>query len=393
MSIYRRKNKKGKPIGNYIVDFIHHGKRVREFLRTEDRKAALKIERELRAKAEQGIYGLEEIRADNPEVPTLGEFIKEKFWTYVEGHYHQLNTFIYYRSGMSSLLDSSLAERPLDSINSQHTTAYAAEKSDLGWRQSTINRDLRTLKLALRFAQEWGIIDRIPTIHISGEAKRCETREILSRETVCTYLEAAKKVHQDWYDCALLLAGTGLRPSEAYTLRWENVFFNEPVKIRITESKTAAGKRTLPLAPVIYQRFQIPDVGGMLRRRFADCERPTKGFVFARPDSSTGHLTEGTAKGWHSKTLARLAKAHKEKPEEHQEVKPFEPYMFRHSFLTWLAPYLDAFALAKWAGHSNISITKRYVQVGEKMLEDSVARIESVPTIAPTTPPLLPTGQ
>ena len=39
---------------------------------------------------------------------------------------------------------------------------------------------------------------------------------------------------------------------------------------------------------------------------------------------------------------------------------PFEPYVMRHTALTRMAPFCDAFTLARIAEHSSITITQRY---------------------------------
>lgn len=38
----------------------------------------------------------------------------------------------------------------------------------------------------------------------------------------------------------------------------------------------------------------------------------------------------------------------------------FEPYVMRHTALTLMSPFCDAFTLARIAGHSSITITQRY---------------------------------
>jgi len=100
-----------------------------------------------------------------------------------------------------------------------------------------------------------------------------------------------------------------------------------------------------------------------------------------------GHLEQGTAKTQHSRALARLQKAHEEeqkarenvpgeKPEEHPEVKPFEPYYLRHTALTNLAAAgCDAFTLARIAGHSSIQITMRYCHPQADTIEHAFSQM------------------
>ncbi len=66
------------------------------------------------------------------------------------------------------------------------------------------------------------------------------------------------------------------------------------------------------------------------------------------------------AQKYHTKALTDISEATK-KGSKLSEVKPFEIYCLRHSFLTNLAESgCDGFTLAKIAGHSSVTITARY---------------------------------
>jgi len=74
--------------------------------------------------------------------------------------------------------------------------------------------------------------------------------------------------------------------------------------------------------------------------------------------SNASRVTRQSAKDQHKRALDRAnAKAKGEK-----ELKPFQPYVLRHTALTRLAEAgCDVFTLARIAGHSSITITQRYV--------------------------------
>ena len=92
--------------------------------------------------------------------------------------------------------------------------------------------------------------------------------------------------------------------------------------------------------------------------------------TFSRPvRRACGHLVQGMAQKYHRKALAALATARQENPAL-PEIKPFEIYVMRHSFLTHLAASgCDAFTLAKIAGHSSITITSRYCHPAQDSVE------------------------
>jgi integrase len=74
-------------------------------------------------------------------------------------------------------------------------------------------------------------------------------------------------------------------------------------------------------------------------------------------------MEEDSYKEWHSKAL------------DASKLERFEPYCLRHTFLTWIAPHVDAFTLARIAGHSSIRTTQRYIHPQEKTVEQALSRI------------------
>ena len=64
----------------------------------------------------------------------------------------------------------------------------------------------------------------------------------------------------------------------------------------------------------------------------------------------------------------------KVKKNKGRELKPFEPYILRHTALTQLAQAgVDVFTLARIAGHSSITITQRYVHPQADAIERAFA--------------------
>lgn len=118
----------------------------------------------------------------------------------------------------------------------------------------------------------------------------------------------------------------------------------------------------------------VPAVYETLKARHESQGMPENGWVFPS-GSRSGHLEESSAKKWHSMALARIRKAHEIEPSIHA-VEPFEPYVMRHSCLTWLAESgCDAFTLARIAGHSSITITQRYCHPQAEAIERAFAQV------------------
>ncbi|MGO9650025.1 MAG: tyrosine-type recombinase/integrase [Terriglobales bacterium] len=149
-------------------------------------------------------------------------------------------------------------------------------------------------------------------------------------------------------------------PGEVYTLRWEFVLLNgSGGMVQVSEGKSKAARRLLPMTPDVYR---------MLTRRHEAQGRPAEGWVF--PSSARyGHLEQGTAKTQHSAAIAKAnaetVKANAKRVAAGEKPLPlplpaFEPYVMRHTALTAMSPFCDAFTLARIAGHSSITITQRY---------------------------------
>jgi len=310
-------------------------------------------------------------------IPTLAAFLEGDFKPYIAAHFAaKAKTAEYYAYGTALLLEAGLGGLLLNEISSQHAAAYIAKQSSRS--PSTINCGLRTLRRALNLADEWGKIDRAPKFALAkGERQR---ERVVTQAEFLAYRELCR---QPWQDVATVLYGTGMRPGEAYKLRWAHVVLNGAGGlIQIAEGKTKAARRFLPMVPEVYTA---------LNRRRAEQNEPAKGWVFPS-GSASGHIEECSARFYHNEAWQKLAAASaayeawkkqdgggdwmKDATEAsgleadfiarysgviQAGFKGFEIYCLRHSALTMLAESgCDAFTLARIAGHSSITITQRY---------------------------------
>ncbi len=343
--IYRPKGRK-----LFIVDFTFRGRRIQKRTKATHAKDARAFEAVLRLEMERGGYGLMRPLSS----PALSDFLKDDFLPYSESSTAK-NTAGYYRYGAKLLLASPLAGLRLDAITGQHAASFAALHSTLAI--STINCGLRTLRRAISLAYEWGRLGKKPHISlVRGERQR---DRVLTQSEADDYLAACPC---PWGDIATLILSTGIRPGEAYPLRWENVLLGQGGLIQIVRGKTKAARRMLPL---------LPQAQGMLTLRWNAQGRPAEGWIFPSK-SRAGHFAQSSAGGQHKRALARLP-----------DIEPFEPYCLRHTFLTRLAESgCDAFTLAKIAGHSSIRMTERYVHPQAEAIGRAFNRLS--PTKSPT---------
>ncbi len=346
----------------YMTKFMWKGKLVRKSTRATDAKTARSIEGKLRTDLAKGIWGI----LEKKPAPTLAEFLKRDFLPFVETRCAEKpNTLAYYQAGAKRLKESDLGSLRLDEITDQHAGQFTKRWECL--RPTTINCGLRTLRRSLRLASEWGKLDRPPKISLArGERQR---DRVLTDEETAQYLSVCP---QPWRDVATLMLGTGMRPGECYCLRWEHVLLNgQGGFIQVAQGKTKAARRMLPMVPAVYHA---------VRARHEAQHFPPDGWVFPT-GSRSGHIEESSAKQWHAKALATLDKARKKNPNV-PEIKPFEPYCLRHTALTNLAKAgVDAFTLARIAGHSRISTTERYIHPQAEAIEQAFAKIAVSPKV------------
>jgi integrase len=340
----------------YWYHFVFNGKHIQESTKLGNPRTARQMEAAHKTALAKGEVGFREHKAIS-----LRDFLRHDFQPYVEAQFQEAkpNTLRYYQYGAETLQGCFLAELNISEITDQHAGQYAAKRAALS--PSTINCGLRTLRRALSLANQWGLLDRMPKITLAkGERQR---ERVLSESEVSIYLEACV---QPWKDAATIMLGTGLRPSEVLSLRWERTHLNgSGGLLQIVEGKSRAARRVLPMVPAVYNALKA--------RRSAQGS-PQNGWIFPAK-SKSGHLERSTAKTYHGRALTIIENAAKEEGNQ-TPVKPFPPYTMRHTALTRLAEAgCDAFTLARIAGHSSITITQRYCHPQADAIERAFAKL------------------
>lgn len=339
----------------YWYKFVWSGRLIRESTKQGNDKVARSMESAHRTALAKGEVGIRERK----KPPTLAGFLKKDFLPFAETkHAAKPATLRYYKVGAASLTASSLGGMLLDEITDQHAQQYAARHSRLS--PSTINCSLRTLRRVLNLASEWGTIDRRPKIRLArGEKQR---DRVLSDAEVNLYLAACD---QPWRDAATIMLGTGMRPGEVFSLRWENILMNRRTgMLQVVEGKSKAARRALPIMPIVRTALET---------RWDTQGKPEEGWVFPS-GSASGHLERDSAKNCHGRALGDIAEKYQEG--KGPALKPFPPYVLRHTALTRLGESgCDAFTLARIAGHSNIGITMRYVHPQAEAIQRAFANL------------------
>jgi integrase len=335
----------------YWYKFMWKGGMIRESTRQPNQNTARQMEAAHRASLAKGEVGIR----DRKEIPTLKNFCIKRVEPWARSTFEQASpkTWLWYVFGIDSLKKSNtLANLKLNEIGPELVAEYASERQRDGLQVSSVNSCLRALRRVLRLAVEWEVLEASPKVKfLTGEHRR--ERVITSKEEAL-YLSAALTL---LHDVSLVLFDTGMRPEECHWLRWENINWDNGRNgmLLITKGKTKSARRLLPLSP----RVRV-----MLENRWKVGGELGEGWVWPA-GTKDGHINHDSVKLQHRKAL-KLA-----------QVRPFEIYSIRHTFLTRLGESgCDVWTLARIAGHSNISISQRYVHPSEDAVLNALSRLD-----------------
>ena len=343
MSIFKRGRK-------YWFHFWFDGRHIQRSTKQGNPRVARQIEAAHRTALAKGNAGF----AEKKSIPTIAQFCRERAEPWARSMFEQtsVNTWRWYRAGMRSIYNySPLADLKLDQITGESAADFAFHRQAKGLEVASVNASLRVLRRVLKLAVEWGVIAASPKFKLlRGERHR---ERVLTQEEERKYIAVAQ---EPLASIATGLADTGMRPDEVYRLRWGNITFanGRHGMLLVTRGKTAAARRALPLAP---------RVRAMLESRWEAAGKPLEGWIWPAPTKS-GHVDHSTIKKRHLRALKLSG------------VRQFVLYTLRHTFLTRLAESgCDAWTLARIAGWSDISISKRYVHPSGDAVLTALSRL------------------
>jgi integrase len=349
MSIFKRSR-------TYWFHFWWNGEHIQRNTRQGNPRAARQMEAAYRTKLAKGEVGIFERKP----APALKDFA-QRFISFLETRCQEKpRTLGFWAEKLSHLLQfEPLASARLDAIDESLIQAYIEHRSQMKGRlyhklaPATINRELATLRRALRMVQEWRLIDRVPRIRLlPGERNR---EFILAQSKEPAYLAAAP---QPLSDLALLIVDTGLRVSEALKLEWRQVHL-EPANgarfgyLHIAEGKSRYARRNIPLTD----------------RARAMLEKRSGG-------SSCYAFPSGTGRPYNVQSINHL---HAKVRTALRMPREFVVYSLRHTYGTRLGEAgADAFTIMRLMGHSSMTVSQRYVHPTPATLERAVESLQAM---------------
>jgi integrase len=343
MAVYRRG-------GTWWYKFHWRGEAIRESTKQTNKRVAEQIEAARRGALAKGEVGIRDVLT----VPTLQHF-GTRFMEAIETRCGEKpRTVVFYRGMFNRLLDyGPLAGARLDDIDEALIEGFVQDRRRV-FALATVNRQLATLRRALRLACEWKVIPRVPRVRLlPGERVR---EFVLSREQERLYLAAAP---QPLHDVALLILESGLRVGEALNLEWPDIHF-EPAGgaklgyLHVREGKSKHAKRNLSLTARASEMLTTQKAAA------------TSLCVFGRESGGPWLVTSLSHQHQRLRALLKLP-------------KDFVIHSLRHTMLTRLGEAgVDAFAIMRIAGHSTITVSQRYVHPTPEALERAFEKLEAL---------------
>ena len=239
-------------------------------------------------------------------------------------------------------------------IKRDHIRSFLREMMAFGYASTSSSRKLSALRGWLKYLVERGYMEQDPSSGVRGPKLPGTLPRALSLEDVTRMIEEGTGKRNQLRDKALLeiLYGSGLRVSEAASLKWTNVDLAER-NLRVLGK--GQKERIVPLGTHSIKAL----------KEWRSSLKKDSDFVF--PGKEDGHIAV--------RTLTRVVM----RASKRVGLSGVTPHMLRHSFAThMLEGGASLKALQELLGHESLLTTQRYLTVTAEHLKKSY--METYPT-------------
>ena len=343
----------------YWSRIVRRGERFDRSTKCRNKPDAQRVEAKWLTEINEAGETLRPLQLKEQRKPITLSQLAQKMWPAMEkGSTHEVEprTLQYYKESMRPLVHSKLGDGMLHTITPEAIEDFTRTRStEVG--PSSVNGSLRTLRRALKLAEEWKLILKAPRIKLLT-SEHC--REFVISDELLGKMLAHKDCTELLTVLIPFLIDTGLRISEALALRWEHVGLKPKQGaslgwVYVEKGKSKYAKRYVPLTARSL---------AVLTRMHKDSKSD---YVFPAENG------EQLSRHWPSEQFRVMRDAMK-------LPKDCVVHACRHSFCTRLGETgADAFVIQRLAGHSSIMISQRYVHPTPERLEQAVSRLNPEP--------------
>lgn len=345
MALYKRPNSK-----YWWMKFYFDGELVQQSTKCKNKSDAQTVESAFRTQLALGKIGIK----PKPKAPSFKQAVKDFLeWSKIN-HAQKPNSYRRVKYSCQSLEDY-FGETKVDGIEPKDVEKFIFWRSKQTSRKTgkpitrdTINLELIALKTIFKRLISADILTKSPAQEIKQLAENERKFHVLSRDEERRYLIACP---QPLRDVAAVILETGMRPTEVYNLRRENVSIEKGF-LQIENSKTKSSNRKVWLSD---------KAKNLLSYRL---EKFKGEFLFPRADKDGNEATHQLY-DQHKTTIDRI------------KLK-FRLYDCRHTFATRiLESGIDLLTLASMLGHSSLDEVMRYAHPSETRKSEAIQQLQN----------------
>jgi site-specific recombinase XerD len=255
------------------------------------------------------------------------------------------------------VLKESFGSRPAANIRRKEIVQWLDEQAEeREWSPATRNRWQAGFSLVYRVAIESDLIDKNPAALIRRKTEHNEQVRFLSDDEEAKLVAAIQKLFPEFLPHFLLSVHTGMRMTEQYSLRWNQVSF-ERKQVYLPKTKNG-DTRVIPLNATALSAFEQLRAGVRSGVRSGDP-------VFPSDRVEEGGALQGS-RGWFSTAV------------EEAKIEHYWWHANRHTFASKLVMAgVDLLTVATLLGHRTLQMVKRYAHLAPDHQADAVARLVS----------------
>lgn len=344
MALYKRTGSK-----YYWFKFVFDGSLVQRSSQCTNRKDAATVESAFRLQLALGKIGIK----PKPKAPTFKKAVEDFLKWSKLNHAQKPNSYVRVEYSCGTLADF-FGEKKFDRIEKKDVEDFifwrsrqTSKKTGKAITRDTVNLELVALNTIFKRLISAGILTDSPARDIKQLPENVRSFHVLSLEEGKIYLMACPQPLQD---VASLMIETGMRPSEIYYLKRENVSLQKSY-LQIENSKTKSSNRKVWLSN---------KASKILRDRL---KRFTGVYLFPKGESDGAPPTY-QLNDQHRTALDRI------------NLK-FRLYDCRHTFATRAVESgIDLLTLAHLLGHSSLDEVMRYAHVNETRKNEAIRQMQ-----------------
>lgn len=314
-TIYKRKDGRWEAKASIGYDSEGKPKRITRYFKT--RKEAQDWLAQVQHERNVGTFV-------EPDKITFGEWLMRWLETYKKPPKIRPTSYANYLDAAKNHITPSLGHIPLQSLRTSDIQAFYNRKEKENLSAWVIHRFHVLISGALKQAVRERFIAFNPAEYTTRPPIKQKEMQVLNVEEANRYLEAARD-HR-LYAAFLLEMTTALRRGELLALRWQDVdlangtvtvkgsltrvrYPEEGVtRLELTEPKTEASKRTIPLLPEVVRELKRLRKLQNEEKLFFGPTYQDNGLVFATPTG--GMIDPRTFHRWHTAVLRKAGLRH-----------------------------------------------------------------------------------